>query len=70
MQTILDEYNALRQNQDQLKAIANYRDDFTQLSGLSQTLQDHQLGFIGTFKAYDAYLNSRSVDIQRQLTKL
>jgi Tfp pilus assembly protein PilE len=70
LQTILDEYNALRQNQDQLKAIANYRDDFTQLSGLSQTLQDHQLGFIGTFKAYDAYLNSRSVDIQRQLTKL
>ncbi len=56
LQTILDEYNELRQTQNKLKTIANYRDDFKQLSALHQSRNEQQQHFSGTFQAYDNYL--------------
>jgi len=70
LQVILDEYNELRQSQDKLKAIANYRDDFKQLNEISQSLQDHLLSFSGTFKAYRSCLDKIRAESQQQTAKL
>ena len=70
LQVILDEYNELRQSQDKLKAIANYRDDYKQLNELTRVLQDHQLRFSLTFNAYADYLDKAAVTVQQQTGKL
>ncbi len=70
LQVILDEYNELRQSQDKLKAIANYRDDFKQLNEMSQSRQDHQLRFTGTFMAYKNCLDKMTAESQHQTVKL
>lgn len=70
LQVILDEYNELRQSQDKLKAIANYRDEFKQLNDLYQSLQDHQLRFTGTFMAYKNCLDKMTAESQQQTAKL
>ncbi len=70
LQVILDEYNELRQTQDKLRAIANYRDDFKQLNGMFHSLQDHSLRFVGTFKAYSLCLGKMTTELQQQTAKL
>lgn len=70
LQVILDEYNALRQTQDNLKAIANYRADYLQLTDMSKNLQDYKLQFAVTFASYADYLESLKLTVQKQLTKL
>jgi len=67
LQTILDEYNELRQTQDKLKAITNYRDDFKQLSDLHQSRNELQQRFSGTFQAYFKYLNNTEQQIRLQI---
>ena len=70
LQVILDEYNALRQTQDNLKAVANYRPDYLQLTDMSKNLQDTQLQFATTFTASAAYLENLKLSVQKQLAKL
>lgn len=67
LQTILDEYNELRRTQDKLKAIANYRDDFRQLSALYQSRNEQQQGFSTTFQAYLKCLDKTEKQLRRQV---
>jgi DNA repair exonuclease SbcCD ATPase subunit len=67
LQAILDEYNELRQTQNKLRAIANYRDDFQQLSALHQSRNEQQQYFSGTFKAYANYLLKAEAELSQQL---
>jgi DNA repair exonuclease SbcCD ATPase subunit len=67
LQVILDEYNELRQSQDKLKAIANYRDDFKQLSALYHSRDELQQRFSDTFQAYSKYLNKTEEQMRQQV---
>ena len=67
LQVILDEYNELRQSQDKLKAIANYRDDFKQLNTLYQSQNELQQRFTSTFLAYSDYLNKTEKQMRQQV---
>jgi len=70
LQTILDEYNELRQTQNKLKTIANYRDDFKQLSVLHQSRNEQQQHFSGTFQAYDNYLTKAETGLHHQVGQI
>lgn len=70
LQVILDQYNELRQSQDKLKAIGNYRDDFKQLDKQYQSRNKYQQLFLGTFQAYANYLEKLTTDLQQQTEKL
>jgi len=70
LQVILDEYNELRQSQDKLKAIANYRDDFKQLSVLYQNRNELQQRFSGTFQAYAKCLTKTEQQMRQQVGQI
>lgn len=67
LQVILDEYNELRQSQDKLKAIANYRDDFKQLNSLYQSRNELQQRYSGIFQVYSKCLNKTEQQMQKQV---
>jgi len=69
LQVIMDEYNELRQTQDKLKAIANYRDDFKQLENLYQNQNQLQQGFSRTFQAYFDYLGKSEKQNRQEIGK-
>lgn len=70
LQSILDDYNELRQIQDKLKNISNYTDKFKHLSEMQQRLNDQRRHFAATFSAYSQYLADSSLSLQQQQAKV
>nr|WP_305908089.1 hypothetical protein [Methylomarinum sp. Ch1-1]MDP4520895.1 hypothetical protein [Methylomarinum sp. Ch1-1] len=70
LQVIMDDYNELRQSQDKLKAIANYRDDFSQLQTMHQRRNEQRQAFAATFAAYDVCLRNTETECRRLVGQL
>ncbi len=70
LQVIMDEYNELRQTQDKLKAVENYRDDFGRLNNLYQSQNQLQQSFARTFHAFFEYLNKTEKQNRQQIGKI
>lgn len=63
LQKILDDYNDLRLDQDTLKAVANYRDEFKQLNSLYQLKEQEELIFSTTYQSYSDFLRKRESEL-------
>lgn len=70
LQAILDEYEALRHTQNQLKAVANYSDKFNDLTQIQQNLNRQQSRFVNRFSAYSLCLEQRKQTLKQQFAPL
>lgn len=64
LQTILDEYEELRKTQDKLKAIANYTDNFNDLTEMQLNLNQQQNSFAKRFLAYSSFLDNLKLNLR------
>jgi len=70
LQSILDDYNGLRQSQDKMKNIGNYAANFKRLREIQRSLDEQQLHFGNTFGAYSHYLGDKTSSLQQQKAKI
>jgi DNA repair exonuclease SbcCD ATPase subunit len=70
LQSILDDYNGLRQSQDKLKNIGNYAANFKRLREMQRSLDEQQRHFGNTFGAYSQYLGDKTSSLQQQKAKI
>lgn len=66
LQKILDDYNNLRDEQDKLKKIENYRDNFNELNDIYQSLNKNKNEFINTFTSYFSYLKNKEIELKKE----